>query len=226
LAELNIDWQSPSPKRLPKEGYGVFKEEDPDSIFTMLGVADSKLPILLFVENPDTKFEADNVKIRDVVLRDERVMIGTKFFKRYKIEWSAVNEKLGKVLGEDRTPSFFVFNSDGKLEGKVADHYSPGKVAELMASSVKREFKTNLFETIKRIQNILSQIDKLSDRTKAAENAAKKDGLTESQQALAKARLDALKAEGADLSKQVKELFENAMKREEKRPLKVADSKK
>ncbi|MFN0207437.1 MAG: hypothetical protein ACKVS6_14120 [Planctomycetota bacterium] len=223
---MNIDWQNPSPKQLPSEGYGVFKEEDKNNIYNLLGAGEAKLPILLFVENPDTKFEADNLKIKDVILRDERVMIGTKFFKRYRMDWNAVNEKLAKILGDEKNPSFFVFNTDGKLEGKVSDRYSPGKVAELMAASVKQEFKTNLSDTIKRIQNLLSKIDKLSDRIKAAETAARKDTLSESQQELAKTRLELLRSEGADLAKQMKEHFANAMKREEKKPTKVADAKK
>ncbi|MBI3819847.1 MAG: hypothetical protein HY286_14215 [Planctomycetes bacterium] len=223
---MNIDWANPSPKQTPKEGYGVFKEVDKNSIYTLLGAGDANLPILLFVENPDKKYEADNLNIKDVVLRDERVMIGTKFFRRYKTAWSAVDEKLAKVLGDDRNPSFFVFNTDGKLEGKVNEHFSPGKVADLMASNIKHEFKSNLFDVIRRVQFFLSQIDKLSDRMKTAENATKKPAMTESQAEQAKARVDQLKAEGADLSKSVREIYANSMKREEKKPSKASPANK
>jgi len=121
-------------------------------------------PMLVYVVSDDP---TDNVsrKLEDVVFRNEKLGLGTKFFKNVKVSaGDALTDRLLKDSG-DTAPRIVLVSRDYKafkvLQGK---QISAGKMLKGMSALVKKEYTDSFDKMVRAYIKLLNERDRLEGK--------------------------------------------------------------
>ena len=175
MARLNIKWDSRSSVAPVAASTG----DATDNKVAQKAVADK--PMLIYVTSDDNT-DSYTRKLEDVCFPDERVAIGSKFFKCIKITTgNALQDRLITKHGKS-TPRLLLVTRDYKvlsvLEGRKI---SSGKLVKAMSGLVRKEYKNSFDSMVSGYGKLLNELDRLegekallADKVKRAEgNKAK-----------------------------------------------------
>ena len=180
MARLNIDWVSRSEVAPVAASTGEATDSDiARNKAAQKRVADK--PMLIYVTSDDNT-DSYTRKLEDVCFPDERVAIGSKFFKCIKITTgNALQDRLLIKHGKS-TPRLLLVTRDYKvlsvLEGRKI---SSGKLVKAMSNLVRKEYKNRFDSMVSGYAKLLNRLDRLegqkallADKTKRADgNKAK-----------------------------------------------------
>ena len=175
MARLNIKWDSRSEVAPAAASTG----EAAANVEAQKRVADK--PMLIYITSDDNT-GAYTRKLEDVCFPDERVAIGSKFFKCIKITTgNALQDRLLAKHGKS-SPRLLLVTRDYKvlkvLEGKKI---SSGKLVKAMSNLARKEYKNSFDSMVSGYAKLLNELDRLegekallADKVKRAEgNKAK-----------------------------------------------------
>jgi hypothetical protein len=175
MARLNIKWDSRSEVAPSAASTGdAASNEAAQKRF-------AEKPMLIYVTSDDNT-DAYSRKLEDICFPDERVAIGSKFFKCIKITTgNALQDRLLVKHGKS-SPRLLLVTRDYKvlsvLEGKKI---SSGKLVKAMSHLVRKEYKNSFDSMVSGYAKLLNQLDRLegekallADKTKRAEGSKAK----------------------------------------------------
>ena len=169
MARLNIRWESTSSVAPQAAATGDAQAADAEA-----GKRYAERPMLVYVTSDDA---TDSVtrKLEDVAFADERIGIGSKFFRCVKITaGNALQDRLLKDNG-DSTPRLLFVKRDytvvATLEKKKL---KPGTIVKSMAKLARGEYKDNFSSMVSNYAKLLNELDRLDGvRAQNAETARK-----------------------------------------------------
>jgi len=169
MARLNIRWQSTNSVAPQAASTGDAQSADADA-----GKRYAERPMLVYVTSDDA---TDSVtrKLEDVAFADERIGIGSKFFRCVKITaGNALQDRLLKDNG-DATPRLLFVKRDytvvATLEKKKL---KPGTIVKTMARLARTEYKDSFSSMVSKYGKLLNELDRLDGvRAQNAETARK-----------------------------------------------------
>lgn len=132
-------------------------------------------PIFLYVSSAEEDFANDTKNIEGTCFKDERVMLGSRFFHLVRMPWTEVNEDLEKIVGRRGEPTFVAFDRDGKRTGVIRGRYSPSKLFSLMTKTANREYRPSIKLVLSEVQKVLTELDKLDAARKELDLAETKN---------------------------------------------------
>jgi hypothetical protein len=170
-------------------------------IHDLLGVSERAKPLfVLFTPSLD---EVEQSKL-DAIFKDERVMIGARFFTMVRVPTERVSERLAQAVGRTALQGIGMaaFDARGTLVALIDSKHSPSKTFGLMKDTVKRTMpEVSVDATAKSLQRLLTDLDKVDAERKQIELALSREGLAEAK----KAKLDRQKEELAQRQAKIDE---------------------
>jgi hypothetical protein len=131
-------------------------------------------PMLVYVTAADDT-DVFTRKLEDISLKDERVAIGSKFFRCVKISAdSAAQDRLLKEHGKS-APRLILVKRNYEVVGVIeSKKLSPSRINKAMAKLAKEEY-TNSFSTmLGKYAKLLNELDRLDDvRSKLAADSTR-----------------------------------------------------
>ena len=130
--------------------------------------------MLVYVTSDDAA-DDDTRKLEDICFKDERVAIGSKFFRCVKVTAAAAAEdRLLKQNGKS-TPRLLLVTRNydvvAVLEGRKL---SASKINKAMSKACSSEYKTSFGSMLSKYAKLLNELDRLDDvRTKLAADEAR-----------------------------------------------------
>jgi hypothetical protein len=177
---------------------------------------------MLFITASDKKTMKLLAAIQQVTLRDERVALACKFFKKVRVTGDVIGRghPLAKVIGGKKLPRIVLLTRDGtyhkKLEGKI----TASKLYKAMDKVVRKDSKGKLKKFVSEMRKILTALDSLdADRFKWNKKFGKimQEGKDTGKMKVAKRESDKIDARDAQLKKQVAELMTMTVPKPDKR---------
>ena len=118
-------------------------------------------PILLHVRSQNADHAKESERITTQVFEDERIQIASRLFENVYVNWTSVDERLARHLGDRDVPAVVVFDGEGKRLGLLNERPTPSALYSILKRAVSKEYKTPLSLTIKRVRSLLNAIDNL-----------------------------------------------------------------
>jgi hypothetical protein len=171
MARLNIKWDSRSEVAPSAASTGTAVA----NVEAQKRVADK--PMLIYITSDDNT-GAYTRKLEDVCFPDERVAIGSKFFKCIKITTgNALQDRLLTKHGKS-SPRLLLVTRDYKvlsvLEGKKI---SSGKLVKAMSNLARKEYKTSFDSMVSGYAKLLNELDRLEgEKALLADKVKRADG--------------------------------------------------
>ncbi len=168
-------------------------------------------PFVVYLTSSSEKNATNQALADNTVLRDERVMISAKLFTMVKADGDAIgpDHPFAQHIGGGALPRFVVFAADGTRLGKVEGRTSPGKVGDLMAKAIAKDFVNgDKFDAvIVAYQKVLTSIDKLEALKLALNQKDERDDSPAAKREIAKRRTQ-LDATETDLRAQEEKILQ------------------
>ena len=169
MARLNIRWEGKSSVAPQAASTGDAQSADESA-----GKRYAERPMLVYVTSDDAT-DSTARKLEDVAFADERIGIGSKFFKCVKITaGNALQDRLLKEHGK-ATPRLLFIKRDytvvATLENKKL---KPGTIVKAMSKLARAEYKDNFSSMVSSYGKLLNELDRLDGvRAQNAESARK-----------------------------------------------------
>lgn len=183
-------------------------------IYDVLGVSERSKP--LFVLLAPSLDEVEQGKL-DAIFKDERVMIGARFFTMVRVPTERAGQRLAAALGRETLQGIGMaaFDAQGALVGFVDAKHSPSKAYGLMKDVVRRTLPSvSVDATAKALQRILTDLDKVDAERKQIDLALSREGLAEAKKAKLERQKEGLAERQTKLDEQEsalwKKVFESA----------------
>jgi len=161
MALLRINWETKSSVAPRAAVTGSDAPTDPEA-----GSRYAKRPMLVYVTSDDAT-NAISRKLEDVGFADERVAIGSKFFKCIKISTGdALQDRLIKKHGKSTPRLIFLKRDYTVLSVLERRNLSGGKIVKSMARLARAEYKNSFDSMVSTYAKLLNELDRL-EGTKA-----------------------------------------------------------
>jgi hypothetical protein len=159
MALLNIKWESQSTIAPRAAVTGEDASEDPSA-----GSRFADRPMLVYVTSDDAT-DATTRKLEDVGFADERVAIGSKFFRCVKVSaGNALQDRLLKENG-DETPRLLLVARDYSVVAVLDKrNLSSGKIVKAMSKLVRSEYKDSFDSMVSNYAKLLNELDRLEGK--------------------------------------------------------------
>jgi hypothetical protein len=149
------------------------------SVHDLLGIGDRSKPIFLLLAPKLNEVEQGKL---DAIFKDERVMIGARFFTMVRVPTELAGARIASALGRESLQGIGMaaFDAQGALVDYLDAKHSPSKAYGLMKSTVKRTAPdVSIDVTAKALQRLLTDLDKIDAERKQVDLALSREGLPE-----------------------------------------------
>ena len=120
--------------------------------------------MLVYVTSDDATNSISR-KLEDVGFADERVAIGSKFFKCVKISaGNALQDRLIKVNGKSTPRLLFVKRDYSVMATLERKNLSGGKIVKAMAKLARSEYKNSFDSMVSSYSKLLNELDRLEGK--------------------------------------------------------------
>lgn len=177
------------------------------SIHDVLGVSDKTKPV--FVLLAPSLNEVEQGKL-DAIFKDERVMIGARFFTMVRVPTERAGARLAAALGRESLEGIGMaaFDTQGALVGFIDGKHSPSKAYGLMKDGVRKALPAvSVDATAKSLQRILTDLDKIDSERKTIDLALGRSGLAEAKKAKLEKQKEELAQRQSKLDEQETQLW-------------------
>ena len=121
-------------------------------------------PMLVYVTSDDATNSISR-KLEDVGFADERVAIGSKFFKCVKISaGNALQDRLIKANGKATPRLLFVKRDYTVMATLERKNLSGGKIVKAMAKLARSEYKNSFDSMVSSYAKLLNELDRLEGK--------------------------------------------------------------
>jgi len=126
---------------------------------------ENRKPLLLYIISTDKKVRKLARNLASTTWRDERVALGSKFFRLIKVYQSEIGptHPLHKVTKGRKLPRVVLLSMDGKTVKKLEGKFSATRLFGSMSSIVRKDFKRSLGTFVSRMRKLLNTLDALSN---------------------------------------------------------------
>lgn len=148
-------------------------------IHDILGVSDRSKPIFLLLAPRLDEVQQGKL---DAVFKDERVMIGGRFFTMVRVPTEVAGERVAAAVGRKSLEGIGMatFTADGALLEFLDNKLAPTKTYAMMKNAVKRSIPTASVDSIaKALQRILTDLDKIDAARKQIDLALSRESLAD-----------------------------------------------
>jgi hypothetical protein len=159
LALLNISWRTLTEISPKAATTGEETEADAAPSAAMYAVR----PMLVYIPSDDPS-DKTTIKLEQVVFKDERVAIGSKFFDTIKVSaGDAAEDRILKT--KKRVPRMVFLKRDYTVDSVLQQRQlTAGKILKAMKSLVKKEYVNSFDKMLKGYTKLLNELDRLEGR--------------------------------------------------------------
>ena len=159
MALLRIQWDSRSSVAPRAAVTGEDAPADPTA-----GSLYAERPMLIYVTSDDAT-NSFSRKLEDIGFADERVAVGSKFFKCIKVTTgNALQDRLLKKHGKATPRLLFIRRDYTVMSVLEKRNLSGGKIVKSMARLARAEYKNSFDSMVSSYQKLLNELDRLEGK--------------------------------------------------------------
>lgn len=193
---LEMAWESPK--------VNLYDHVDGNDFFSFLPAdyRESGKPVLVYLTSDEPDAAERLAQLDGAVFGDENVAIGARLFRSVRMKGDRISKDHPHwaTLGGRDLPRAIVVDATGhkvgELEGK---ELSASNLFRTMKKAASKTYRADLDRVVKETRDLLDEMDRVE---------AKQQRVAEQKKAASGAKLEALEAEEAELSKQLVEIRE------------------